>query len=204
MFRYRGRFRNTNRYPGSGRKKVMNRSGAISLLRTHVKRGNLLNHCLATGAIMHASADRLGEDPDKWELIGILHDIDFEEINEDMAAHGIRGEEIILRAGIEPGIAAVVARHNYTVYGDGEAPVDRVLQAADNISGLIISCALVKGGAITEVTSDTIRKKFREKSFAAGCLRERVRMIEPLLSLPDFFETALRAVQGIRGEIGLR
>ena len=181
----------------------MDRAGAITLLRNHVKRENLLNHCIATGAIMHTVADRLGEDPDRWELVGILHDIDFEEIHEDMTRHGIRGEKILMGVGLDPWISAAVARHNYKIYGDREAPVDLALQAADNTSGLIISCALVKGGALTAVTPDTIRKKFREKSFAAGCQRERVRMIEPLLPLPEFFETDLRAVQGIHEELGL-
>ena len=124
----------------------MNSTEAIVLLKTHVKKENLINHCLATAAIMKGLAEKLGEDKEKWEIIGILHDIDFEEIEEDMNLHGERGYSILLEAGVDEEIAEIVRRHNYEKFGDFETRVDVALTAADNISGLVIACARVREG----------------------------------------------------------
>jgi len=64
--------------------------------------------------------------------------------------------------------------------------VERVLQAADSASALIIACALVKDGRLSEVTPKTLAKKAREKSFAAGCDRDRIAIIQPVISIPEF------------------
>jgi putative nucleotidyltransferase with HDIG domain len=181
----------------------MQRDEAISLLKSHVCGEGLINHCIATSAIMKAAAAKLGEDQDEWELIGILHDIDFEETGGDMTLHGAGGYRILVEAGIPEEIAGPVKRHNYDVYGDSKTPVDTVLTAADNISGLIIACALVKGGEVSAVSGKTVRKKMKDRSFAAGCSRERIMMIEEYIGLPEFYEIAVEGVKTVKDEIGL-
>ena len=142
----------------------MKREDAILLLKEHVKNEGLFIHCIATAAIMRAAAARLGEDEDRWEIIGILHDIDFEEIGGDMSLHGDAGYEILTSHGIDEDIAGPVKRHNYEKYGDFDTPVDLALTAADNISGLITACALVKGGDVSAVTGKTIKKNTEPRS----------------------------------------
>lgn len=182
----------------------MERSAAILLLSRYVREPGLIKHCLATGAVMKALAGRLGGDPERWETIGILHDIDFDLIGGDMEQHGIKGEEILLGEGIEPAIAAVVKNHNHHLFGGTYTePVDIALQAADSASGLVTACALVKGGRLSEVTVKTVSKKSKEKSFAAGCDRSRIALIEPLLPLPEFYTLAIGGLMEIRGELGL-
>ena len=73
----------------------MDRNEALSLLKEHVTTESLLGHCIATAAVMKGLAKELGEDENLYELIGILHDIDFQEINEDMEKHGEVGYEIL-------------------------------------------------------------------------------------------------------------
>jgi predicted hydrolase (HD superfamily) len=153
---------------------------------------------------MKALAVPLGGDPETWETIGILHDIDFELIGGDMELHGIKGENILLAEGIDPALAAVVKRHNHHLFaGTYTEPVDIALEAADSASGLITACALVKGGRLSDVTVKTVTKKAKEKSFAAGCDRTRIAPIESLLPIPEFYATALGGLLEIRGELDL-
>jgi putative nucleotidyltransferase with HDIG domain len=181
----------------------MERTEALVLLFRHVQGGSLRSHCIATGAIMQEAAAALGDDPVRWEAIGILHDIDFEEVEEDMQRHGIQGAGILAAAGMDEEICSVVKRHNHHLFGGYTAPLEVVLQAADAVSGLVIACALVKGGAVTEVTEKTVAKKFREKGFAAGCERDRILPVEAVIPLPEFYGCAIRGITRQKEELGL-
>lgn len=181
----------------------MERDGAILLLQEHVGKDILIAHCRATAAIMRATAGAMGEDADLWEVIGILHDIDFEEVGEDMERHGDVGADLLLAEGLGEEVAGPVRRHNYMKYGDTDTPVDNALTAADNISGLVIACAMVKGGSVSDVTAKTVKKKFKEKSFAAGCNRDRIRRIESYMELPEYYALSVAALQGIKEDLGL-
>lgn len=182
----------------------MERAAAIGLLSQHVHEEPLRKHCLATAAIMRALAPTLSGDPGVWEEIGILHDIDFEEISGDMQKHGVEGAAILRSAGISEEVAGAVARHNHLLHaGSYDTPLDIALQAADSASGLIIACALVKGGNLADVSVKTITKKAKEKSFAAGCDRQRIALIAPLMEMPLFYERALGGMMEIRSELGL-
>jgi putative nucleotidyltransferase with HDIG domain len=182
----------------------MDRHSAIGLLRQHVKEESLVKHCLATGAIMRSIAVTLGGDPAAWEEIGILHDIDFEEVHGDMQQHGVAGAAILRSAGVPEDLAEIIGGHNHLLHtGMYEQPVEIALQAADSASGLLIACALVKGGKLSDVSVKTVTKKAKEKSFAAGCDRDRIALISPLMELPVFYDHALHGMMEIRSELGL-
>ncbi len=175
----------------------------LELLKKYVKDEKLLRHCVAVAAIMRELAKELGEDEELWWKIGILHDIDYELTAGDMSKHGLVAYEILVKEGIDENIAEIVKRHNHVLFGDYSEPVEIALQAADSVSGLIIACALVKGGKITEVTPKTVKKKFKEKSFAAGCDRGRIKLIETLMPLEKFYEIAIQALIGVKDQLGL-
>jgi putative nucleotidyltransferase with HDIG domain len=181
----------------------MERSASIALLHQYVHGDALIKHCLATGAIMKTVAGFFSQDPARWEEIGILHDIDFEKVNGDMQQHGIIGARLLKSAGIPEDIGEIVEHHNHLLTGSYERPVEIVLQAADSVSGLIIACALVKGGRLSEVSVKTITKKAKEKSFAAGCDRDRIALIGPLMEVPVFYQCALAGMMEIHTELGL-
>ena len=182
----------------------MDRQASIALIRNYIRDEHLVRHCLATGAVMKHAARHLHEDEAGWERIGILHDIDFEQIGGDMQRHGGTGAEILLKHGISPDEAEIIRRHNHLLHnGTYTLPVEIVLQAADSISGLIIACGLVKGGRLSEVSVKTITKKSKEKSFAAGCDRDRIALVAPVIPLPEFYGIALAGLMEIRGELGL-
>ena len=187
----------------------MKREEALKLLRKYLKDEKLVKHCIATGAIMRMLARELGENEERWEVVGILHDIDYEVVEKDMKRHGSEGERILLKEGVEEGIARVVGRHNHFALGIGieeyEEPIEIALQCADNLSGLVIACALVKGGKLSEVSVKTVKKKFKEKCFAAGCLRENIRLVEKLgIQLERAFELAIEGMLSVKDELGLR
>ncbi|MDO9540390.1 MAG: HDIG domain-containing protein [Methanocalculus sp.] len=169
----------------------------LTLLNEYVRSETLIEHCVATGAIMRSIAPHLSGDPDLWEVIGILHDIDYEVVEGDMERHGVDGEQILLKMGVSIEIAEAVRKHNHHLFSGHTTPLDLTLQAADSISGLIIACALVKGGAIDEVTAKTVKKKMKDKGFAAGCDRERIRAIEPLMNLDTFITAAISGVSSV-------
>lgn len=183
---------------------AMQRSAAIALLRQHVHGDALVKHCLATGAVMKAVAGPLGGDPARWEEIGLLHDIDFEQVTGDMQKHGAAGARLLKDTGVPDDICGVIAGHNHFLHtAPYETPVEIALQAADSASGLITACALVKGGRLSDVTVKTITKKAKEKAFAAGCDRNRIALISPLMEVSVFYGHALAGLMEIRTELGL-
>jgi putative nucleotidyltransferase with HDIG domain len=183
----------------------MGRAEAISLLRRHVHEDSLLKHCYATGAVMKALAGSFMGNPEVWEEIGILHDIDYEQVSGDMQQHGIIAAEVLKTAGFQEDFAQIVMRHNHLLFtGTYLRPVEISLQAADSASGLIMACALVKGGRLSDVSVKTILKKIKERSFAAGCDRECIALIEPIMKIPEFYQHALDGMMEIRQDLGLR
>ena len=181
----------------------MEREEAIDLLRRYLTSQSHIVHSHATAAIMRKVAEHLGEDADKWEIIGLLHDIDYDLVDGEMERHGIEGYRILIENGVPRDIAEIVRRHNHMLTSGYERPIEVALQAADSASGLIIACALVKGGAIDDVTPRTVMKKFKEKSFAAGCERERILMIESLMDIGTFYHLAIEGLKEARADLGL-
>lgn len=195
----------TTRISCGGYSSPMERQACIALIRGHIKDEHLIRHCLATGAVMKHAARHLKEDETRWERIGILHDIDFEEIGGDMQRHGAVGAEILGKEGVDPAETEIIRRHNHFLHqGSYTQPVEIVLQAADSVSGLVIACGLVKGGILSDVSVKTITKKSKEKSFAAGCDRERIALVAPVIPLPEFYGIALAGLMEIKEELGLR
>ncbi len=182
----------------------MKKDEALALMQSHVKSDSLRGHCIATAAVMKGLAEELGEDAVLWETIGILHDIDFEEINEDMTRHGVAGYTIVQEAGVGDEIADPIRRHNHMLFGDTyTTPVEICLQVADSVSGLVIACAYVKGGKITEVSPKTVAKKYKTSSFAAGCDRTRIALGDNLVPRDRMYEIAIREICAVKDHLGL-
>ncbi|MDR0981093.1 MAG: HDIG domain-containing protein [Methanocalculaceae archaeon] len=182
----------------------MEKDEALALLHAHVKTDSLRGHCIATAAVMKGLAEELSEDARLWEVIGILHDIDFEEVDEDMTRHGLAGYDILKAAGVCDEIAEPIRRHNHMLFlGEYTTPVEICLQVADSVSGLVIACAYVKGGKVTEVTPKTVTKKYKTSSFAAGCDRTRIALGDVLVPRERMYEIAIREISAVRDQLGL-
>ncbi|MDH7509253.1 MAG: HD domain-containing protein [Methanomassiliicoccales archaeon] len=183
---------------------MISRDDAIQLVRKYILKDNNLKHMTAVGAIMRELAANLGEDPLKWEVTGILHDIDFETCDTP-SNHTLKAKELLQGIVDEEIINAILA-HNYeytSVMPDNK--LKKALIASDAASGLIVACALVMPSKkLEEVKLETLLKKYRSKDFARNVSRERIAMCEQLcLPIDQCLQIALNGMKRVHEELGL-
>ncbi|MBI2869070.1 MAG: HDIG domain-containing protein [Chloroflexi bacterium] len=183
----------------------MDRQAALDLIKQKIRNENLVKHMLATEAVMTALARRFGEDEAAWGLAGLLHDIDVELTEGDMTRHGKEGAAIARERGCSPEVCRAILTHNETHGVPCESRLDKALFCVDPLTGLITAAALIRPAKdLAGLEAKSVRKRFKEKSFAAGASREQItRCAEIGLELDEFIETGLKAMQGIAGELGL-
>lgn len=183
----------------------MDRSEALGLLSGHVKNENIRKHCLSVAAIMEELSKKLGEDPEKWWLTGILHDLDYEETLNSMERHGLETAKILEGKVSEEIIHAIKAHNGINTGVGARSNMDISLIASDSLSGLIISTALIMPSKkLAEADVESLVKKFKKKDFARAVSREKIMTCQRLgLSQEEFFEIGLSALKGISGELGL-
>ena len=185
----------------------MNRDEALRLVREHVKNENLVNHMIAAEAIMGALAKRLGGDEERWRLAGLLHDLDVEETEATMEVHGIRTVQWLRDAGFndEEVLHAILA-HNSDSNGSAvDTMMDRAMFASDCLTGLITAAALIRPEKrLAPVELKSLRKRFKEPSFAKGARREDIMTCDQLgLDLDEFLAIGLEAMKEVADELGL-
>jgi putative nucleotidyltransferase with HDIG domain len=183
----------------------MNRDEAYRAVTENGKNQNLVRHMLATEAIMRALARKLGEDEAEWGLAGLLHDIDIEILGGDMTDHSKLSAEMARKLGTSEQVAQAILCHNEAHGVACESLMDKALYCADPLTGLITAGALIRPEKkLAAVEAKSIRKRFKEKSFAAGASREQIAACCAIgMTLEDFIALGLEAMQGISGELGL-
>lgn len=184
----------------------ISRPDALALLQEHVKTPNMFKHCLASEAVMRALAAHLGEDPEKWGLAGLLHDLDA-ETHTDLAVHTIETARVLTEEGLDAEIVEAIRLHNETAY-PGEkrsTQFQHLLAAGETITGLIVATALVyPDKKLASVKPKSVRKRIKEKAFAAGANRDIIRECEVGgIPLAEFCDLSLVAMQGIAGDLDL-
>lgn len=183
----------------------ISRDDALKLLDQYITNRNMIKHCLATEAVMRSLADKLNEDPDKWGLAGLLHDLDVES-QPDLATHTHETAEVLKKLGIEPEIVDAIRMHNEQAHGlKRNTKFHHALAAGETITGLITASALVlPDKKLCSVKPKSVRKRFKEKAFARGADREIIRECEMFgLEVNEFCDLALQSMQGIAGDLGL-
>ncbi|MFC2020212.1 HD domain-containing protein [Chloroflexota bacterium] len=183
----------------------MIRKDALDSVKDNVENENLVKHMLATEAIMRTLAKRLGEDEEEWGLTGLLHDIDIELTDGDMSSHSRLGADLVSEMGASDAMAQAILCHNEAHGVLPETMLDKALFCADPLTGLITAAALVRPDKkLAGVEAKSVRKRFKEKSFAAGANRESIASCSELgIELDEFLELGLKAMQGIASELGL-
>lgn len=191
----------------------MDRDSALSILHQHVQARGLQRHMLAVEAAMRAYATQLDADPELWGLAGLLHDFDW-EIHPTLDGHPRLGAPILRQRGVPEDVVQAILAHNQA--GTGVAPsrpIDFALLACDEITGLVIAAALVRPSKdVREVAVKSIKKRWKEKSFAAGVDREHVEAATAdfsrecfggSLELWEHVGRILAAMQGVAAELDL-
>ena len=182
------------------------RDEAIALLKKFIKNENLIRHCLASEAVMIELAKKFGEDEDKWGLAGLLHDLDVELVNADLSVHTLETEKILRENHVDEEIIDAIKMHNEMASKKKRSEkFHHALAAAETITGLVVATALVyPDKKLASVKSKSIRKRMKQKAFAAGVNRENIMECEKIgLDLNEFCEIALTAMRGIADELGL-
>jgi len=152
----------------------MNRDDAIAIVNEYVKNPNLVKHMLAVEAAMRFYARKFDRDEEKWAVTGLLHDFDW-EIHPNMEEHPLAGEPILREKNVpEEIIHAVLSHANHTGIAR-ETLMEKALFACDEITGLITAVALVRPSrALYDLKVKSVKKKWKDKSFAAGANREEI------------------------------
>ena len=189
----------------------MTREEALELLKSMEQQESDMNHYLETEAIMRALAKRFGEDVEYWGMVGLLHDVDWALTRDNTKEHCIKSAEILKEKGFDDEFIRIVQSHGYgyeqipsLMDKKREGKIEHALIAAETVTGIIYAYALLRGRRISDMEAKGLKKRFKEKSFAANCKRELIREIEKTeLSLDEFFEISVSALKEIKEDIGL-
>ena len=147
---------------------------AYELLKQYNQDAFHLRHGRTVEEVMRCFARELGygEEEDFWGIVGLLHDLDFEQYPEQ---HCIKSQEILRQRGVDEAIVRATASHGYGITVDikPEHEMEKVLFATDELTGLIGAAALMRPSkSVSDLEVKSVKKKFKDKKFAAGCSRE--------------------------------
>lgn len=178
----------------------LNRDQAIALLKEYNREPFHLRHAFTVEAVMRWYANELGfgEQADFWANVGLLHDLDFERYPDE---HCVKAREIMEERGLDPALIRAVVSHGYGLTGADCAPehtMEKVLFASDELTGLIGAAALMRPSkSVQDMELSSLKKKFKDKKFAAGCSREVI--LDGAKNLGWELETLLdRTLQAMR------
>jgi putative nucleotidyltransferase with HDIG domain len=146
---------------------------AQELIVNYIKNPSLKKHCYAVETCMKYYATKLGENVEKWQIAGLLHDIDWEKFPE---THPITSEPILREAGFDDEIIHAVLSHGYPNYSDTprESLMDKYLFACDELSGFIVAYSLMKPGRLNDIEGKSVLKKLKDKAFARNISRDDI------------------------------
>jgi len=180
----------------------MDREEALRLVNTQVSNKNLRKHMIAVEAVMRALAERLGEDPELWAMTGLLHDLDYDQTVNDFPRHGFVTEEVLKPYDLPPEMIHAIKAH--AGHAPRESLMDKAIYAADPITGLVVAAVLMHPTKkLANMDVEFLKKRFREKRFAAGANREQIQSCTELgIELDDFLELSLKAMQGVADDLG--
>ncbi|NOX88195.1 MAG: HDIG domain-containing protein [Calditrichaeota bacterium] len=181
----------------------MTRDEALAILKEYTKTESLLKHAFAVEAAMRAYARKFNEDEELWGVVGLLHDFDYEKFPEE---HPMKGSKILEEKGVPEDIRKAILGHaNYSgVLRD--TLMAKTLYAVDELCGFLIAVALVRPTkSIGEVKVKSVKKKMKDKSFAAKVNRDEIREGAEELGVPfeEHVEFVVKALSGVAERLGL-
>ncbi len=184
---------------------ALSRQEAFTLLRKYNKEAFHIQHALTVEGVMRWFADTLGygEEADYWANVGLLHDIDFEQYPEQ---HCKKAPELLREGGATEDMIHSVCSHGYGLCSDiePEHEMEKVLFAVDELTGLIGAAALMRPSkSVMDMEVSSVKKKFKDKRFAAGCSRDVITEGAQRLGweLNDLFEKTILAMRSCESRI---
>ena len=185
---------------------IPTRQDAFALLTTYNKSESLIKHALSVEGIMRHFAAKRGEDPEMWGIIGLIHDLDYEQYPEQ---HCHKTREILEENRWPEEYIRAAVSHGWGICSDVEplSELENVLYAVDELSGLITSSALVRPSrSVMDLTAKSVMKKWKDKRFAAGVDRTIIEKGAARLNmeLRDLITDAIEGMRSVAEEIGLK
>ena len=186
--------------------KVPTREDAWKLLTTYNKSESLIKHAIAVEGVMRYIARKRGEDEDKWGVIGLIHDLDYEQFPD---RHCQKTEEILEKVDWPEEYIRAAISHGWGICSDFEPKTDleKVLYAIDELTGLVVTSALVRPSkSVMDMKTKSVKKKWKDKRFAAGVDRSIIekggKMLE--MDLTELITDTILGMREVAEEIGLK
>ncbi len=186
--------------------KVPTREEAYQLLTEYNKSDSLIKHALAVEGVMGYFGRKRGEDEEKWRIIGLVHDLDYEQFPEE---HCHKSEEILKEKGWPEEYIRAVVSHGWGLCSETEpkTELEKVLYTIDELTGLVVTTALVRPSkSVMDVKVKSVKKKWKDKRFAAGVDRTIIEKGAQMLGmeLSDVIDDTIAGMQEVAEEIGLK
>ena len=181
------------------------REDAWALLNEYTKNKNLVKHGLAVEAAMRHYAKHFGGDEETWGMVGLLHDFDYEKYP-SLNDHPYRGQEILERAGYPEEVRRGIMAHAPHTGTARATQMHKTVFAVDELTGFIVAVALIRPSKkLTDVDVAAVKKKMKQKAFAAAVKREDIEQGAAELGLPldEHIQHVLTAMQGAADVLGL-
>lgn len=186
---------------------------ARALFDVNVKDPVVRKHCRSSEQIMRGLARHFSQDEQQWAILGLLHDIDFDKTKDDLVNHCVLGRGILKDAGVSEVAIDIICSHAWGTQCAGGNVEDKkrtqniefALVASETITGLVYATALMNPEKkLSNVKVKSLKKKYKSKAFAKNCNRAFIAEIENTgLTLAEFYDIAIRAMQEISDELGL-
>ena len=181
------------------------RDEAWQLLNEFNSNPGLIKHALAVEAVMRYMARKRGQDEEAWGVVGLIHDLDYEQFPDQ---HCKKTGEILRERGWPEGLVRAVVSHGYGLCSDVEpqTEMEKVLYAIDELTGLVVATALVRPSrSVTDMAAKSVRKKWKDKAFAAGVNRAVIEDGARRLGmdLSDLITDVIMGMREAAGELGL-
>ena len=178
---------------------------ALAIVHEFVKNENLVNHMLSVAAAMRFYAEKFDQDADKWEVVGLLHDFDW-EIHPTLDKHPAAGAPILRERNVPEEIIRAILSHAEETGVKRESIMEKALFACDEITGLITATALVRPSrSIMDMQAKSVKKKWKDRSFAAGANRMEMEQgaLEFGVDLWEHVDNVIMAMRRIAPQLGL-
>ena len=183
---------------------MLSRNQALERLQAAGIDETLLHHALETEAVMRGLAAKLGQDEDLWGVTGLLHDLDFPQTRDTPERHGLLAADQLEQELPQECLQAIRAHNSEMNGSQAVSSLDFALRCGETVTGLVSANALVRPEGMSGMKPKSLKKRMKDKSFAANVNRERLQECERIdLELGEFLQIAIDSIEPIADQVGL-
>lgn len=182
----------------------MKRADALALVERYTEKDITHRHLISVEGVMRALARHFGEDEDRWGIVGLFHDLDYDFTQDDLDRHGYQTVEWLRANGYDDeGVLNAILGHRFEEHQTDL--LSKAIVHADALAGLLVAAALVRPEKATGMKVSSVKKKLKEKSFAPGVDRAEITGVEESIGLPldEFIAISISGLQEVAPEIDL-